>query len=220
MTLTPNDYLTVRPSPTFSKLPDDYPTVPLVRPDSTSIEPLAYELHQAREVIGIHLVILVAQLELALKGINPYCRPRNHEPGPVTLEDADDDDNYEIERIIDRRVWLEKGKPVLQYLVKWLGYSAIHNRWYNAGDLDNAKDLMQDFDDAHPQEIRTLKPRRMRQRPAMVAPVPGPSTELQVREPDNNADDPQVERTDQPAPNRRGRPRKPVQGNRAQLQPT
>jgi hypothetical protein len=42
---------------------------------------------------------------------------------------------YEIERLADRRIRVRHGRPVTQYLVKWLGHSAAHNQWYDLEGL-------------------------------------------------------------------------------------
>lgn len=109
---------------------------------------LAYEL-DLPPGYQIHPVVSVAQLEPLPKGPDPYNRPQEHEPGPVAAE-ADDAPEYEIEKLLGRRVHLRRGKPIVQYLVKWLGYGAVHNRWYDLDDLAGALDLVKAYDESNP----------------------------------------------------------------------
>lgn len=60
-------------------------------------------------------------------------------PPPVELGVDDDGDSYEVEEILDSRY--HRGNR--QYLVKWTGYN--DPTWQPEGDLDNCKDLLNDF---------------------------------------------------------------------------
>jgi hypothetical protein len=75
----------------------------------------------------IHLVISIAHLEKLPQGPNPFDRPFDYKPRPVIAQD-DDALGYEIERLASRRIRIKRGRPITQYLVKWLGYSAAHNQ--------------------------------------------------------------------------------------------
>lgn len=45
-------------------------------------------------------------------------------------------------------VLLQKGRShgKIQYLVKWKGYGNEHNVWYDIDDLDNAQELVAEFE--------------------------------------------------------------------------
>ena len=108
---------------------------------------LAYEL-DLPPGYTIHPVISVAHLERFPQDPDPFNRPHNHEPGPVAAQD-DDAPEYEIERLLGRRVKTRRGHLVVQYLVKWLGYSAAANQWYDLDDLGDALDLVKAYDESH-----------------------------------------------------------------------
>ena len=83
---------------------------------------------------------------------DPFDRPRNHEPGPVAAQD-DEAPAYEIERLLGRRVKTRRGRPIVQYLVKWLGYGAAANQWYDLEHLSDALDLVKAYDESHENEV-------------------------------------------------------------------
>ena len=45
---------------------------------------------------------------------------------------------------------MKRGRPVVQYLVKWLGYSNAYNQWYDLDDLGEAMETVRAYDDAYP----------------------------------------------------------------------
>ena len=47
-----------------------------------------------------------------------------------------------------------------KYLVKWLGWNAAHNEWFDVDDLPDAKDLVRDYDESHPEDDRPYRPAR------------------------------------------------------------
>ncbi len=113
---------------------------------------LAYEL-KLPPTMKIHPVVSVAQLEPApLAEDDPYNREQNAEPPPVENEATDDPaPAYEIERLLDRRVTRRgRGKPTTQYLVKWKGYNNSHNVWYEVEDLQDARELLDDYERRYP----------------------------------------------------------------------
>ena len=114
---------------------------------------LAYELDLPPNYT-IHPVVSIAQLEPIPQEPDPFDRPQNHEPGPVAAED-DEAPAYEIERLIGRQVKTKHGRPVVQYLVKWVGYSAAANQWYDLEDLGDALDLVKAYDDSHEGDVVT-----------------------------------------------------------------
>ena len=132
---------------------------------------LAYEL-ELPKVWKVHPVFSVAMLEPAPKGEDPYGRPR--EEGQKPIVDKDDPsvkDRYEIEKLIDRQEVRPRGRgsrqkdAIVQYLVKWKNWGPAHNVWYNASDLDKAKDFMDEYDQKYGKrtmkEFRKQKERRI-----------------------------------------------------------
>jgi hypothetical protein len=92
----------------------------------------------------VHNVFSVAQLEPWPKGDDPFKR-RVHPPPPVNI--TDDGAVYEIERLIDKRVIKHgRGKPTVEYLVRWLGQGPEYDVWYSIDDLHDASELVAEYD--------------------------------------------------------------------------
>jgi hypothetical protein len=60
-------------------------------------------------------------------------------PPPVTV---DDHEEYEVERVLDKR----KVRNAVQYLVKWAGYPEYDSTWEPARHLAHCPDLVQEFE--------------------------------------------------------------------------
>ena len=88
--------------------------------------------------------------------LSPYVAPyfpsqQVPEPPPPILIDLEDETpEYEVESIVDSRIY--RGK--LQYKVKWLGYSHSHDSWEPLSHVEHAQELIEEFHDTYP-----LKPR-------------------------------------------------------------
>nr|OMP83046.1 Retrovirus-related Pol polyprotein from transposon gypsy [Diplodia seriata] len=130
---------------------------------SRKVGNLAYELQIPSEW-RIHPVISVAHLEPAPRGKDPYGRNEYPEPGPVTEWDAEDPP-YEIARLLDRREAEIRGRKVKKYLVQWKGWGPAHNTWIAEEALSGARELVQEYEEAHPterQQRRSARERRSR----------------------------------------------------------
>jgi hypothetical protein len=57
---------------------------------------------------------------------------------------AEPDGSYEVERLLRKRQW-GRAKRV-QYLVRWKGYDATHDSWLFEEDLDNAAELVKEYE--------------------------------------------------------------------------
>lgn len=116
---------------------------------------LAYRL-DIPNTWNVHPVFTVAQLEPCPDpSTDPYThtrpQPRPDEPPSVFVEgDTETFKSYELERLLNKRV-IKKGRGfATEYLVKWKGYGAEHDRWRNVNDLANAPELIKDYERAHP----------------------------------------------------------------------
>lgn len=107
---------------------------------------LAYRL-EVPEDWKVHPVFTIAQLEPA-PGVDPFDRPRPDHPSSVFVEgDTDTLKSYVIDRLLNKRI-IPKGRGfATEYLVKWKGYGPEHDRWYNVKDLDNAQDLVREYEE-------------------------------------------------------------------------
>ena len=164
---------------------------------------LAYEL-ELPSTMKIHNVISVAQLEPAPTGEDPFHRPLiNDEPPAVEMEFPEEDpDQFEVERIADRR----KVRNRLQYLIKWKGYGPQYNSWHGVQDLTHCMDLVTAYDELY------SPPAGTRHRPSNAPGVPAapqlpPEHEEEAPPATNNAPAPAP--NSHPPPRRMGlRPRR------------
>jgi hypothetical protein len=114
------------------------------------IGPLAYRLDLPPHW-KIHPVISIAHLEP--RKPDPFDRPKPTHEGPVFVEgDTQDQQSYEIERLLARRQRKVRGKMVTEYLVRWLGWGPEYDAWYPTSKLDNARDLIRDYELLHNQK--------------------------------------------------------------------
>ena len=82
--------------------------------------------------------------------------PNFMEPPPELIEGAEE---YKVESILGQRTygwWRKK-----QYLVKWKGYSDVHNSWEPAENV-NAPELVQEYHASQPAQARELLYKRGR----------------------------------------------------------
>jgi hypothetical protein len=82
-----------------------------------------------------------------------------HATPPPPPEIVGGEERYEVEEVIDSRLWYRR----LQYLVRWKGYGHEESLWVAKGDLD-APDLIAEFYRTHPNApkwISALNFRRM-----------------------------------------------------------
>ena len=71
----------------------------------------------------------------------------------IALEESSEDSEYEIEKIIDKR--LKNG--ILEYKVKWLGYDDSHSSWEPLSNLENAKDAIKDYENERKNKKRNFE---------------------------------------------------------------
>jgi len=77
---------------------------------------------------------------------------RRHNKLPPTPEIVEDEEHYEVEKILDSRLY--RGK--LQYLVKWKGFGYEENSWANENDVF-APRLVRDFHQTNPAAPRRIQ---------------------------------------------------------------
>jgi Chromo (CHRromatin Organisation MOdifier) domain len=63
------------------------------------------------------------------------------------------DEEYEVEYVVDSR--LKRGK--LEYLVHWKGYGDEDRTWEPEANLENCRDLVQDYHKRKPSAPRKLR---------------------------------------------------------------
>ena len=126
---------------------------------------LAYEL-DLPPAWRIHPVISVAQLEPGPRPNepDPYSRPRPTHPASVEVEgDTPENQSYEVEKLVDKRIRKYGRTPVTQYLVRWLGYGAEYDEWRSISALENSMELVEQYEASNPSPPQSGKGRRRRQ---------------------------------------------------------
>ena len=58
-----------------------------------------------------------------------------------------------MEKILNKRTVREKEK----FLVRWKGYTAEEDTWENRENLENAKELVEEFKREHREEVKELR---------------------------------------------------------------
>ena len=105
---------------------------------SRVVSPVAYRLDLPQSMRAIHPVFHVSLL-----------RPYKHDgtvqppPPPVAIEDEFE---YEVEAILDKRFRQFRRRKTPEYLIKWHGYGHEHNSWEPLANLENCGDLLQEFE--------------------------------------------------------------------------
>ena len=107
----------------------------------------AYRLRLPPSLSRLHPVFPVVKLTLAPR--DPFGR---HNKPPPTPEIVEDEEHYEVEKILDSRLY--RGK--LQYLVKWKGFGYEENSWANENDVF-APWLVRDFHQTNPVAPRRIQ---------------------------------------------------------------
>jgi hypothetical protein len=103
------------------------------------ISSTAYKLNLPAEM-RIHPVFHVSLLKLYQASPNEFVRPT---PPPAVISPNTEQEEYEVETILDKRI-LRK-KP--QYLIKWLGYPLHDATWEPLEHLNNAMEKVKVFEE-------------------------------------------------------------------------
>ena len=120
---------------------------------------LAYRL-DIPEDWKIYDVFTITQLEPCPDpSDNPFKRPRPAKPGPVLTDRDDMPPEWELDRILDKRL-VPRGRRVsTEYLLRWQGWGSEWDRWINVKNM-NADELIAEYE-----QYITQKPVRKRGRP-------------------------------------------------------
>jgi hypothetical protein len=91
----------------------------------------------------IHFVFFVAQLKsVSDSAKNSFNRSRSSHFSSM----IDTQNQYEIERLINKRIIRRNHDYFIEYLVRWLRYESEWDRWYNVKNLSSAKKLISNYE--------------------------------------------------------------------------
>lgn len=108
----------------------------------------------------VHPVVSVTHLYKPQQGEDPFNRTATP-PGPVTSDVNGDE--YELEKIVQRRIRWYRKAPHVQYLVRWKGYSAKDDTWIKAPELRlTAPDLVEGYEADNPVDWEAEASKRRR----------------------------------------------------------
>jgi hypothetical protein len=106
------------------------------------IERLIYRLNVSSDW-KIHSVFFVVQLKSVSDSAKDFFnRSRSTHSSSVT----NTQNEYEIERILNKRIVKRDQDFFIEYLIRWLDYESEWNRWYNIKDLSNVKKLITNYE--------------------------------------------------------------------------
>ena len=101
----------------------------------------------------MHPIISITYLEPTIdQAEDPFGRVNRQMSKPPPAEYVDGNDEYEVERIVNKRVSLVKKRGSarkvrkVEYLIRWKGYGPEDDAWYDVIDLDHCLDLIKEYD--------------------------------------------------------------------------
>jgi len=97
--------------------------------------------------IKIHPVVNVSRVRLYKPQVE---RQKKIPPKPVIIEGEEE---FEVEKILNKRIIRGKEK----FLVRWKGYTAEKDTWENRKNLENAKELVEEFKREYREEVKELR---------------------------------------------------------------
>jgi len=106
----------------------------------------AIELELPR-TIKIHPVVNISRVRLYKPQVE---RQKKTPPKPVIIEGKEE---FEVEKILNKQVVQGKEK----FLVQWKGYTAEGDTWESRENLENAKELVEEFEREYREEAEELR---------------------------------------------------------------
>jgi len=97
--------------------------------------------------IRIHPVVNVSRVQLYKPQVEGQ---KKIPPKSVIIEEVEE---IEVEKILNKRIVREKEK----FLVRWKGYMAKEDTWENRENLENTKELVEEFEREYREEAKELR---------------------------------------------------------------
>ncbi|CAM6088093.1 unnamed protein product [Calypogeia fissa] len=90
----------------------------------------------------LHPVFHVSLLKLYISRPSTFS---NRHPVPPLPEMVDDHIEYEVDRILQKRIIQRGRKMIVEYLVLWKGFPLHEATWEPIGNLTNCASILQEF---------------------------------------------------------------------------
>jgi len=97
--------------------------------------------------IKIHPVVNISRVRLYKSQVKGQ---KKIPPNPVIIEGEEE---FEVEKILNKR--MVRGKE--KFLVRWKGYTAEEDTWESRENLENAKELVEEFEREYGEEVEELR---------------------------------------------------------------
>ena len=97
--------------------------------------------------IRIHPVVNVSRVQLYKPQVEGQ---KKIPPKSVIIEEVEE---IEVEKILNKRIVREKEK----FLVRWKGYMAKEDTWENRENLENTKEMVEEFEREYREEAKELR---------------------------------------------------------------
>lgn len=110
-----------------------------------SHDPSATEPRQGSEPVPHEL----SETEKAARKVQENEAGADGHSGAETKEGSDSENNYQVQKLVGKRVRRRGKRNVLEYLVRWSGYAPKFDQWMPITDLSNTLELIQDYEAAN-----------------------------------------------------------------------
>jgi hypothetical protein len=115
----------------------------------------------------IHDVISVAHLEPApCPRSDPYARAVPVEDATPAYAHSDGEHEWELDALVKTRTLGRGNSQQVQYLGRWKGHGPEWDSWINENDLENAQELLEDFNNKQASNVATAQSRKPGKRKA------------------------------------------------------
>ena len=97
--------------------------------------------------IKIHPVVNISRVRL----YRPQVKGQKKIPPKQVIIEREEE--FKVEKILNKRTVREKEK----FLVRWKGYTVGEDTWKNRENLENAKELVEEFERIYGEEVKELR---------------------------------------------------------------
>lgn len=113
--------------------------------DHAPHDPTAAEARQGSAPVPHEL----SEAEKAARNLHDNEAGADGQPGVETKDGSDSENNYQVQKLVGKRVRRRGKRNVLEYLVRWSGYAPKFDQWMPITDLSNTLELIQDYEAAN-----------------------------------------------------------------------